>query len=252
MRIDSKKLLFLICLGSILEYYDFAVFIYLAPIIGKSLIPVQNPLVNLILSYAIFAIGAFFRPLGGMVFAHVGDTKGRKHTFVYTILLMAIPTFLIAFILKTLPSFISDVCLFVSFKTNIVRTTAISETILAIINGKESLIPTVKDVTAGPKTKPKPNAAPRIAKPLPLFFSSVVSEITADITGMLPAVIPSSARAKNKKIALGANAIVKNDTADPASEIARSGFLPYLSDSLPIIGVAISWHSENKEKRSPF
>ena len=98
MQVNSKKLLFLVSLGSILEYYDFAIFTYLAPIIGKSLIPVQNQIVNLILSYAIFAIGALFRPLGGMIFAHIGDTKGRKHTFVYTILLMAVPTFLIAFI----------------------------------------------------------------------------------------------------------------------------------------------------------
>src|SRR3990167_288795 len=98
MQIDSKKLLVLISLGSILEYYDFAIFIYLAPVIGKNLIPVSNPIINLILSYAIFAIGAICRPLGGMVFAHIGDTHGRKYTFIYTILLMALPTLLIAFI----------------------------------------------------------------------------------------------------------------------------------------------------------
>ena len=98
MKVDSKKLLFLISLGSILEYYDFAIFIYLAPVIGKSLIPVKNEVVNLILSYAVFAIGALFRPLGGIIFAHIGDTRGRKFTFVYTILLMAIPTFLIGLI----------------------------------------------------------------------------------------------------------------------------------------------------------
>ena len=96
MKLDSKKLLFLICLGSILEYYDFGIFIYLAPFIGKSLIPTSNAWLNLLLSYAIFAAGALFRPLGGVIFAHLGDTRGRKHTFVYTILLMALPTFLIA------------------------------------------------------------------------------------------------------------------------------------------------------------
>lgn len=101
MKVDSKKLLFLVSLGSILEYYDFAIFIYLAPIIGKTLIPVKSEIVNLILSYAIFAIGAIFRPLGGMFFAHIGDTRGRRHTFIYTILLMAVPTLLIAFIPNT-------------------------------------------------------------------------------------------------------------------------------------------------------
>lgn len=94
----NKRLLLLISLGAILEYYDFAIFIYLAPLIGKSLIPVANPTVNLILSYAIFAIGAIVRPLGGVIFSHIGDTGGRSKTFIYTIVLMAIPTFLIAFI----------------------------------------------------------------------------------------------------------------------------------------------------------
>ncbi len=98
MKLDSKKLLFLISLGSILEYYDFGIFIYLAPFIGKSLISTSNAWLNLLLSYAIFAAGALFRPLGGVIFAHLGDTRGRKYTFVYTILLMALPTFLIAFI----------------------------------------------------------------------------------------------------------------------------------------------------------
>ena len=98
MKLDSKKTLFLICLGSILEYYDFGIFIYLAPFIGKSLIPTSNAWLNLFLSYAIFAAGSLCRPLGGVLFAHLGDTRGRKHTFVYTILLMALPTFLIALI----------------------------------------------------------------------------------------------------------------------------------------------------------
>ncbi len=140
----------------------------------------------------------------------------------------------------------------VSFKITKVKSTAIEETIPAIINGNAALIPTVKDAIAGPKTNPKPKDAPRIAKPFPLFFSSVVSEIIAEITGIFPAVIPSRALAKNKNIALGANAIIKNETLEPINEIAKRGFLPYLSDSLPIIGVAISWQSENKENKSPF
>lgn len=97
----NKKLLFLISLGAILEYYDFAIYIYLAPYIGKSLIIANNPNLNLFLSYLILAIGAFFRPLGGMIFAHFGDKTGRSKTFVYTILFMALPTFLLAVIPNT-------------------------------------------------------------------------------------------------------------------------------------------------------
>jgi len=98
MKVSNKRLLLLISLGAILEYYDFAIFVYLAPVIGKSLIPVKNEIMNLALSYTIFAVESLFRPLGGMIFAHLGDTRGRKQTFVITILLMAIPTLLIAFI----------------------------------------------------------------------------------------------------------------------------------------------------------
>jgi MFS family permease len=93
-----KKSFALITLGAILEYYDFAIFIYFAKSIGESLIPIHNESANIIASFGIFAIGALLRPLGGIVFAHFGDTRGRKKIFVYTVLLMAIPTFLIAFI----------------------------------------------------------------------------------------------------------------------------------------------------------
>jgi hypothetical protein len=80
----------------------------------------------------------------------------------------------------------------------------------------------------------------------------VVSEITANATGILPAVIPSSALAKKRNNAFGANAIIKNDTAVPAIEINSRGRLPYLSDSRPIIGVEINWQIENIANKSPF
>ncbi|MFZ4115877.1 MAG: MFS transporter [Chthoniobacterales bacterium] len=98
MKLDNKKLLFLISLGSLLEYYDFGIYIFLAPLVGKSLIPASSAWFNLFLSYSILAISALVRPLGGFIFAHLGDTRGRKYTFVYTILLMAVPTTCIAFI----------------------------------------------------------------------------------------------------------------------------------------------------------
>ena len=93
-----KKSLCLIILGSILEYYDFAIYIYFAKSIGSSLIPVHDQLINLIASFSILAIGALFRPLGGIIIANFGDAYGRKNVFIYTLLLMAIPTLLIAFI----------------------------------------------------------------------------------------------------------------------------------------------------------
>ncbi len=93
-----KKSFTLITLGAILEYYDFAIFIYFAKAIGASLIPVHDGIANIIATFGIFAIGALLRPLGGIIFAHFGDTRGRKNIFVYTVLLMALPTFLIGLI----------------------------------------------------------------------------------------------------------------------------------------------------------
>lgn len=93
-----KKTFLLIMLGAILEYYDFAIFIYFASAIGNSLIPIHDHTANIIASFGIFAVGAMIRPLGGVFFSHFGDTRGRKNIFIYTILLMAIPTLLVAFI----------------------------------------------------------------------------------------------------------------------------------------------------------
>lgn len=93
-----KKSFALITLGAILEYYDFAIFIYFAKSIGESLIPVHDGIANIIATFGIFAIGALLRPLGGVIFSHFGDTRGRKNIFVYTILLMALPTLLIGFL----------------------------------------------------------------------------------------------------------------------------------------------------------
>lgn len=93
-----KKNFLLLILGSILEYYDFAIYIFFAKNIGADLIPVHDTTINMIATFSIFAIGALIRPLGGMIFAHYGDKNGRKGCFSYSILLMAVCTFAIALI----------------------------------------------------------------------------------------------------------------------------------------------------------
>lgn len=93
-----KKPLILLSLGAILEYYDFAIYIYFAKAIGNSLIPLHDSTANLIATFGIMAVAAIFRPLGGMLLAHFGDTRGRKNVFIYTILLISLPSMAIAFI----------------------------------------------------------------------------------------------------------------------------------------------------------
>lgn len=91
----EKKAIALSSLGGALEFYDFIIFIFLAKIIGTLFFPKTDPVAELMASLTIFAIGYLARPLGGILFGHFGDRLGRKKVFVTTVLLMAVPTFLI-------------------------------------------------------------------------------------------------------------------------------------------------------------
>lgn len=81
--------------GNLFEWYDFALFGYFAPVIGKLFFPSENKTVELISAFGAFAAGYLIRPLGGMMFGYIGDRMGRKKAMVLSILFMAIPTALI-------------------------------------------------------------------------------------------------------------------------------------------------------------
>ena len=79
-------------MGNLFEFYDFILFAYFAPILGKLFFPSADETTELIKAFGVFAIGFFVRPLGGIVFGHIGDKVGRKQALVLAIILMAIPT----------------------------------------------------------------------------------------------------------------------------------------------------------------
>lgn len=81
--------------GNILEWYDFAIFGFIAPIIGTLFFPEDDAISGLIKIYGIFAAGYLMRPLGGVVFGFVGDKYGRKKALQLSIFMMAIPTVLV-------------------------------------------------------------------------------------------------------------------------------------------------------------
>jgi len=83
-------------IGNILEWYDFAVYGYFAAVIGKQFFPSDNPAVSLIAAFGAFAAGFLVRPLGGLVFGHIGDMVGRKRALNLSVVAMAVPTVLIA------------------------------------------------------------------------------------------------------------------------------------------------------------
>lgn len=78
--------------GNVLEWYDFGVYGFFAPIIGKLFFPSDDPTTSLIASFGAFAAGFLMRPIGGFIFGHIGDKIGRKRVLVLSVMLMAIPT----------------------------------------------------------------------------------------------------------------------------------------------------------------
>src|ERR1700679_233834 len=82
-------------IGTILEWYDFSLFAFITPILASNFFPHENKMTGIMYTYAIFAIGFVARPIGAALFGHIGDRIGRKRTLILSILLMALPTFLI-------------------------------------------------------------------------------------------------------------------------------------------------------------
>jgi MHS family proline/betaine transporter-like MFS transporter len=82
-------------IGNALEWYDFALYGYFATTIGSLFFPKFSTFASLMATFGIFAAGFIMRPLGGLIFGHIGDKIGRKNALLWSIYLMAIPTTLI-------------------------------------------------------------------------------------------------------------------------------------------------------------
>ncbi|MFJ8658682.1 glycine betaine/L-proline transporter ProP [Streptomyces sp. NPDC093795] len=85
-------------LGNAMEWFDFGIYAYLAVTLGHVFFPSGNDTVQLLSSFATFAVAFLIRPLGGMVFGPMGDRLGRKKVLALTMILMAIGTFAIGLI----------------------------------------------------------------------------------------------------------------------------------------------------------
>ena len=84
--------------GTLIEWYDFYIFGSLAVVIGQKLFPPDLGAAALINTLAIFAAGFIVRPFGALFFGRLGDMVGRKYTFLLTLILMGVSTFLIGLI----------------------------------------------------------------------------------------------------------------------------------------------------------
>src|SRR3954471_5769892 len=82
-------------LGTLIEWYDFYIYGVLAVFFSQHFFPPGDENLALLASLGIFWTGFVVRPLGAVVFGHVGDAIGRKFTFMLTLVLMGSATFLI-------------------------------------------------------------------------------------------------------------------------------------------------------------
>ena len=92
---DARKVIVASSLGTIFEWYDFYLYGSLAGIIGAQFFSGVNPTAGFIFALLAFAAGFAVRPFGALVFGRLGDLVGRKHTFLITILLMGVSTFIV-------------------------------------------------------------------------------------------------------------------------------------------------------------
>ena len=82
--------------GTTVEWYDFFLYATAAGLVfPKLFFPVGNETAATLLAFGTFAVGFVARPIGGVIFGHIGDRLGRKRTLVATMLLMGVATALI-------------------------------------------------------------------------------------------------------------------------------------------------------------
>lgn len=91
------KIVFAAIIGHILEFYDFTIYAVFAVKIGQLFFPSTSELAQILASLAVFAVGFFMRPIGGVLFGHIGDKHGRRTALVISVIGMAIFTFIIGF-----------------------------------------------------------------------------------------------------------------------------------------------------------
>ncbi len=89
-----KRALIAGSIGNFIEWYEFAVYGFLATVIARNFFQLagEAPLTGLILTYASFAIAFFFRPLGAIIFGRIGDRIGRKPTLIVVLVMMTLAT----------------------------------------------------------------------------------------------------------------------------------------------------------------
>jgi MHS family alpha-ketoglutarate permease-like MFS transporter len=97
-RISGKRLraIFVGSAGNLVEWFDFYCYSAFALYFANSFFPAQDPTAQMMSTAGIFALGFFVRPIGGILFGHIGDRLGRKKALMTSVLLMCFGSLMIA------------------------------------------------------------------------------------------------------------------------------------------------------------
>ena len=93
---DQKQSIFILSIGTFLEYFDLMLYVHMAVILNELFFPKTDPAIATLISSAAFCTTYFFRPSGALIFGWIGDNIGRKVTVLMTILLMSLSCLLMA------------------------------------------------------------------------------------------------------------------------------------------------------------
>ncbi|WP_207478438.1 MFS transporter [Arenibaculum pallidiluteum] len=92
---EERRVIFASSLGTVFEWYDFYLYGSLSAVIAAQFFSGVNPTAAFIFALLAFAAGFAVRPFGAIFFGRLGDLIGRKYTFLVTILIMGLSTFIV-------------------------------------------------------------------------------------------------------------------------------------------------------------
>jgi MFS family permease len=93
---ERKEAIFLLQIGTFLEYFDLMLFVHMAVVLNELFFPKFDPFTNSLLSAFAFCSTFALKPVGALVFGYIGDKVGRKHTVIITTIVMAISCLIMA------------------------------------------------------------------------------------------------------------------------------------------------------------
>jgi MFS transporter, MHS family, proline/betaine transporter len=92
---STRRVLASAAVGQFVEFYDFVVYAYTATVLATHFFPSEDRVASLLATFAVYAVGFVMRPLGGLIWGHIGDRVGRRAVLAVIILIMGASTAMI-------------------------------------------------------------------------------------------------------------------------------------------------------------